>query len=146
MSEETKEKIRQKAIQRKAVPPSRKGSKQTKESRELMSKNMKGREPWNKGKKCPETSMEKNGSWKGGRVLRTGYYSIKIPTHPQADKQGYVKEHRLIMENHLGRYLMKSEVVHHKNKDIKDNRIENLELFSSNSKHMKYHNELRRND
>lgn len=139
MSEETKEKIRQKAIERGAVPPSRKGAKQSKESKELMSKNMKGRTAWNKGKKCHQFAMENNGSWKGGRVLREGYWSVKLPNHPKSDKQGYIKEHRLVMEKHLGRYLKTEEVVHHENKIRDDNRIENLKLFENQCKHLKYH-------
>lgn len=99
---------------------------------------------WNKGKKCPQFAMENNGSWKGGRVLRGGYWSIKLPNHPMADKQGYIKEHRLIMEKHLGRYLTKEEVVHHINRNIKDNRIENLKLFKNQSEHKKYEDEFKK--
>jgi endogenous inhibitor of DNA gyrase (YacG/DUF329 family) len=55
--------------------------------------------------------------------------------HPFSGKQGYVAEHRLVMEQHIGRFLQPMEVVHHKNSKPDDNRIENLELFSSPGVH-----------
>ncbi len=74
--------------------------------------------------------------WNGGRCRNGGYVYIKSPGHPHAEIHGYVLEHRLVMEKHVGRYLLPGEVVHHKNKKKDDNRIENLELFASNGEHL----------
>jgi len=75
-------------------------------------------------------------NWKGGRQKTTnGYIEIMLePTDfffPMTDPHGYIKEHRFIMAQHLGRCLHPWEEVHHKGaKD--DNRIEKLELVIKN--------------
>lgn len=50
-----------------------------------------------------------------------------------------IDEHRYIMETHLDRKLSTNEVVHHRNEDSRDNRIENLQVMSR-SEHAKLHN------
>jgi len=85
--------------------------------------------------RCSKKEKTKRGSesrtWKGGRVkTKQGYVKIYCSGHPYAVKN-YVLEHRLIMEKVLGRYLLPSEIVHHKNGIKDDNRVENLVLVSS---------------
>jgi hypothetical protein len=72
--------------------------------------------------------------WKHGRyTTRQGYVYLLQPKHPAVvngkNGRGYVAEHRLVMEKHLGRYLKKNEYVHHRNAVKSDNRIENLEII-----------------
>ncbi len=88
----------------------------------------------------------KSPRWNGGKKHHSdGYIYIYSPTHPYKNKEGYVAEHRLVMEAYLGRVLLPSETVHHINDIRDDNRIENLMLFSSGGEHTKFHfNEKRK--
>lgn len=56
-----------------------------------------------------------------------GYILVYKPDHPNAVRK-FVREHRLVMEDKIGRYLTNDEIVHHINNDPSDNRLENLEL------------------
>lgn len=94
--------------------------------------------PWNKGK-IGYNSGEKNPTWKGGKYKdRFGYIHIRKLDHPNRAQNGYVLEHRVVMELHLGRYLNKDEIVHHLNEQKDDNRIENLVVMTQ-SKHVGEH-------
>lgn len=63
---------------------------------------------------------------------KDGYVLVQAPEgHPGAGiRSGRIREHRLVMEQYLGRYLLPTEEVHHKNANRSDNRIENLELWT----------------
>lgn len=99
-----------------------------------------GGQSWNKGKKCPQLSGENQWQWNNGKVIHTkGYILLLKKEHPFSNKAGYIFEHRLIMEKHIGRYLNPEEIVHHKNNNPIDNRIENLYLCKNNKEHRKFH-------
>lgn len=90
------------------------------------------------GRNVKQGRGEKALGWKGGRRRNCGYVMIFCPDHPLAGVTGYVMEHRLIMEAHIGRYLRDDEEVHHRNEIRSDNRLENLQLMTK-SEHMAHH-------
>ena len=88
-------------------------------------------------KKCAN-QLKNNPRWKNGRSKHRGYILIKKPNHPNITKKGYIREHRLIVEKQIGRYLHRWEVVHHINEIRDDNRPEKLIAFKSNSAHKRF--------
>lgn len=74
----------------------------------------------------------------------SGYMWRLVYNHPHAHTiggktahlpgVGYILEHRYVMEQKLGRYLLPEERVHHRNGRRDDNREDNLELWTLNHK------------
>lgn len=75
-------------------------------------------------------------------VDNNGYVWASDPSHPKAHN-GYVYEHRLVVERALGRALPPGAVVHHVNGDKADNRPANLVVCESESYHRTLHRRQR---
>jgi transposase len=75
---------------------------------------------------------------KGFIITHNGYKLIKAKDHPFADSKGYVREHRLVMEEKLGRFLTPDEIVHHIDENKLNNAPENLEVMSK-AEHCRHH-------
>lgn len=81
-------------------------------------------------------------TWKGGKTIKDGYILISQPDHPHANNHGYVREHVLVMCNHLGRYLEPNEIIHHINGVKHDNRLENLVILTRAEHCLEHINDL----
>lgn len=77
------------------------------------------------------TRQERHSCWTGG-VSKAGYRRIT---------QG--AEHRVVMEQHVGRKLLKQEVVHHIDQIKTNNKLKNLFLFDCGSCHSFHHGTMR---
>lgn len=110
----------------------------------------KGRVPFSKGLTkydhpsiqliSDKVSGERSPHWKGGSYINaSGYKMVRDDSHPHRDKDGYVLEHRLVMEFVLGRLLTSEEVVHHRDQNRLNNFTSNLFLFPNNRAHLWFH-------
>lgn len=74
--------------------------------------------------------LDRTHNGKPAVIDNMGYVRIYEPGHPRATKSGWVFEHRVVVEQLIGRYLARDEQVHHINHIRHDNRIENLTRMS----------------
>lgn len=81
---------------------------------------------------------DRNAFWQGGyHVDSQGYILVRQPEHPQANRAGYVRSHRLVMEAKVGRPLSRREVVDHEDGDTSHNDPSNLRLYPDNAAHLR---------
>ena len=88
---------------------------------------------------------EANPNWKGGRGIDTGgYVSAYAPNHKKASKgHSYVREHILIAERVLGKYLPDNAEVHHVDGVRSNNENSNLVICDDDPYHKCLHTRTR---
>lgn len=67
-----------------------------------------------------------------GYKKKNGYVTTLVQGKP-------IQQHRLVMQQHIGRRLLTTEVVHHIDRNPSNNSIENLQLFAFIADHVKHH-------
>jgi hypothetical protein len=92
---------------------------------------------------CYAISREKRGAYKGGTIMISGYIYEYKPDHPNCTKNWYVAQHRLVLENRLGRFLTEDEIAHHENEIKTDNSPDNI-LLMTKSTHSKHHQNFKK--
>lgn len=79
-----------------------------------------------------DKSGSRNPRYKGGYTRPDGYRMVVVDGRRTS-------EHRVVMASYLDADLDPRWVVHHKNGQRDDNRIQNLVLYKSQAAHMRYH-------
>ena len=122
---------------RRKMSEARKGVFPTIESKRKMSRAHMGHYPTVETRqKMSEAFLgDKGPSWKGGRKYHNGYILIYI------DRGSYIREHRLIIEQNIGRKLLKSEIVHHADFNPGNNNPDNL-VIMKRAEHAHYHRNI----
>ncbi len=73
--------------------------------------------------------------------MSKGYLAVYAPDHPRAKSRPYVYEHILVAEETIGRFLTRTEVVHHVDGDKANNDPGNLVVCANQAEHMRIHAE-----
>ena len=84
-------------------------------------------------KKHGDPSIHRRASYRPEyrKLNKGGYVEIHHPKTAESEYTTVILEHRYVMEEFIGRPLLPHENVHHKNGNKEDNRLSNLELWST---------------
>jgi hypothetical protein len=101
----------------------------------------KGRAAWTKPYQ-PKYGPD-NPAWKGGVTYKRKHGNYIGPKYVRcppdllamARTDGYILEHRMIVARWVGRLLLRTEVVNHKDHNTRNNDPSNLELWPTNRDH-----------
>lgn len=85
---------------------------------------------------------KEHSGWKGGRGIKSGYWTVYNVDHPRRMGINRVFEHILVAEKKYGRTIKKGEPIHHINFNRLDNNPDNLYLCSGHKEHMDLHYSL----
>ena len=84
-------------------------------------------------------NRERHHNWRGGTTWSHGYLLRKDRAHPNANKDGYVFDHVVVITRHLRRPLKRGELIHHINGKKADNRLSNLWLCAAGQHRSAHH-------
>ena len=141
---------------KKGMVPWNKGIKRSADDCKKQSERLKGR-PMPKPEGFSETMRKVNppvgekvkyrhGLCKENKVWRGGYVFLYRPDHPSSRNvppdYGYIAEHRMIIENQLGRQLTKNEPIHHIDGRKDNNDPENLLYCETRKEHNYVHKKM----
>ena len=91
------------------------------------------------GPTCLKPRKVAPGEFGARYVNGDGYVRLYAPWHPDANAQGWILEHRWVMERMIGRRLRPEEVVHHVDHNRANNSPDNLMLFADEAAHAAFH-------
>ena len=98
-------------------------------------------------KELARASLSKPGEaslgWKGGKSGDKIYHAFRMPEHPHANAQGFVREHIFVAEKALGKSLPLGAVVHHADENRKNNANNNLVICQNHAYHKLLHRRMR---